>query len=740
MRILRMVNVAAQFFLSDGCLIVLACLTFAGGINAADRVSRSTSTMTFRSAVPILADGKPIKIGSHATTRCFDYDGDGDFDLLVGAGDGRLWLFRNQGDRDRPQFASAIPIVAESRRQWGESYTGVLLAPLAGNPLPDLVVCHSDDNLSIHTNIGTVESYRFQEDAITIDVQPRCQGRFDAADWDGDGRIDLVTGSFDGQVRWHRNMGTVSQPQFAPDEPLGDIRSAYNAHPRWVDFNLDGQLDLLLGNNWGTFSLWLGEAVDEGVSLRGTPQMLKSVSGATINLRQLNGDDTTPEAVPLTAGTIDLISGGKNGRLFMLEGVGFRDHLQAFSELLERYRESLGSTLRDDPEVRKRAFGALAALQSDCETGLVDDESKQLIFDQCSTWCKNYPDLLRRRHFDLDVEPHVPMLAAQLWVVLLELNPESTEHRKRVADLIGGDPGYRTLLVDLGVLFIDNNTATGAHLDAMYQLLKAMPSAVWDVETITVKGWLGPVAKTHKLQARTGVNIFDLPLGKSEDSFASDSPRPGVTDVYMICLAHEIAHNMLDTVGRKARPELYERKFAALHRGAGPLVVYRSPKSAGIDLAATKKNFHDAGVWNGDDNTWRQSWLDYFKGKIEFDRAYSRGNIQFFLDAPQEAFATLANQYFADSDLMLKFCKARWDAGFQNNINQFLLIAEYLSENGDQVPTYVMKPGGKLSVGTASLRRDAKGRIDRFATDTAIATFRYDDEDLVSDLQFQSRE
>ena len=101
-------------------------------------------------------------------------------------------------------------------------------------------------------------------------------------------------------------------------------------------------------------------------------------------------------------------------------------------------------------------------------------------------------------------------------------------------------------------------------------------------------------------------------------------------------------------------------------------------------MEATKVNFRRIGAWDGQKETWRDAWIGYFAWKQEFDRAYSRGNIQFFLDSPQEAFATLANQYYADSGLMLEFCKNRWDAGNHTNVNQFLLIAEYLSEGKDQ--------------------------------------------------------
>ena len=94
----------------------------------------------------------------------------------------------------------------------------------------------------------------------------------------------------------------------------------------------------------------------------------------------------------------------------------------------------------------------------------------------------------------------------------------------------------------------------------MVKLLESMPRAVWDVETITVRGWLGDGFKQQGISSRTGVNIFSLPLGRAENSFPADAPRRGITDVYMICLAHEIAHNMLDTIGKRLRPELFELK------------------------------------------------------------------------------------------------------------------------------------------------------------------------------------
>jgi len=331
------------------------------------------------------------------------------------------------------------------------------------------------------------------------------------------------------------------------------------------------------------------------------------------------------------------------------------------------------------------------------------------------------------------------MLAAQYWVVLLESLSDSAAGRQRIADALDFQGGYRQLLVEFGVLFVDNNTATAQHLDAMQRLMSAIPRQAWEVDIITVAGWLGAASRTHRIRSRTGINIFDLPLGRRENSFAGDAPRPGVTDVYMICLAHELAHNMLDTVGRRTRPELFERKFAGLAQAAGPHVVFRTPKARGIDMAATQQTFRQNGFWDGEKTTWQAAWSGYFKGKTRFDRAYTRGNIHFFLNSPQEAFATLANQYFADSQLMLEFCRGRWEDGHRSNVNQFVLICEYLSGGADRVPFYVLRPGGDLTVEQVELVRDSQQRIVQVRSERSVARFEYADEDLVSSFQLTAR-
>ena len=358
----------------------------------ADEASAQASTTTsYEVAAPLRArDGAALSVPGHAAVRAVDWDQDGDVDLLVGGGDGQIWLVENRPTKGTAGMALDLPraLRAGARERWGTGYTGALLADVTGDRLPDLLVAHSGDRLTIHTNRGERGAPAFGEDDLNVQLQQGCQGRFDVVDWDGDGLLDVVTGAFSGRVAWLRNVGRRGAPEFGADQPLGDIRIAYNAHPRVLDFDRDGRLDLLLGVNWGTFSLY--RATDDGL---GRPGQLRSAAdGKALNLRTENGDDTTPELVDVDGdGVLDLLSGGKNGQLFVLRGVGQRDRVANLLELLE----SAGTPqwFEEHEAERDAAFAAMGALQADLAAGLVRPRDRAKLFEALAPLPARFPEL-----------------------------------------------------------------------------------------------------------------------------------------------------------------------------------------------------------------------------------------------------------------------------------------------------------------------------------------------------------
>ncbi|MBI4581232.1 MAG: VCBS repeat-containing protein [Planctomycetes bacterium] len=75
--------------------------------------------------------------------------------------------------------------------------------------------------------------------------------RIDLGDLDGDGLIDMVCGDGAGVITFYRNIGRSSQPVFGPPQILfadGEPMDAgWSAAPRVVDWDRDGDLDILVG-------------------------------------------------------------------------------------------------------------------------------------------------------------------------------------------------------------------------------------------------------------------------------------------------------------------------------------------------------------------------------------------------------------------------------------------------------------------------------------------------------------
>ena len=81
---------------------------------------------------------------------------------------------------------------------------------------------------------------------------------------------------------------------------------------------------------------------------------------------------------------------------------------------------------------------------------------------------------------------------------------------------------------------------------------------------------------------------------------------------------------------------------------------------------------------------------------------------------------------------MLEFSKTRWDAGYRSNVNQFLLIADYLSLETNRVTFHTVQPGGRFTNVPVKLTRDQLGRITKLQSPAMIARFTYQDGNLVT--------
>lgn len=78
------------------------------------------------------------------------------------------------------------------------------------------------------------------------------------ADFDNDGDMDLVVGNSDGFVMYYENQGTSTEPEFVwvdANNPFSGIDAGTRAVPNVVDFDNDGDLDVVIINNAGQLKL-----------------------------------------------------------------------------------------------------------------------------------------------------------------------------------------------------------------------------------------------------------------------------------------------------------------------------------------------------------------------------------------------------------------------------------------------------------------------------------------------------
>lgn len=118
----------------------------------------------FGEASIIKAAGADIRVGGDAGPLVVDWDGDGKADLLTGDGKGAVWFFRNTGRDDK-----GLPILAK----------GVEIIP--GFSQEEQMAMYSDGEAD--------------PDGVKV-KRPGFRSKIHAADWNGDGRLDLLVGDF----------------------------------------------------------------------------------------------------------------------------------------------------------------------------------------------------------------------------------------------------------------------------------------------------------------------------------------------------------------------------------------------------------------------------------------------------------------------------------------------------------------------------------------------------------------
>lgn len=216
-----------------------------------------------------------------------DLDQDGDFDLVINDALGRLRWIENRGSRTQMKMSSDIrnfiykdkPLIIPWRNKptvadWnGDGIQEITVLDDRGQLVAYPVDKASPDYLGKRSLFRDLEGRVVAVNAELIKSASSGRTQLCAADWDGDGDIDLMAGrprnADNGNLVYYENIGTVTNPVFT-------IRSSMKArgaqfaewssgsgHDQWhstgpcmADWNGDGTTDLIFGVEMGQLAFY----------------------------------------------------------------------------------------------------------------------------------------------------------------------------------------------------------------------------------------------------------------------------------------------------------------------------------------------------------------------------------------------------------------------------------------------------------------------------------------------------
>lgn len=161
-----------------------------------------------------VAGGKtPIDVGHRATLDLTDFDNDGARDLVMGAYDGKIHLYLNQGTDVAPDFAgeTILPDLAGDLLV-PSGRSSPVLSDLDGDGKKDLLTGNSSGQILLYGNQGTDPAPSFStfgrvtSAGVAIDLAGDPRSRPFVTDFTGDGLADLLVGAVDGKVHLYQGV------------------------------------------------------------------------------------------------------------------------------------------------------------------------------------------------------------------------------------------------------------------------------------------------------------------------------------------------------------------------------------------------------------------------------------------------------------------------------------------------------------------------------------------------------
>ncbi len=712
---------------------------------------------TFTNFATLQAAGVDMSHSGWRVPRAIDWDADGRKDLLIGAG-GFVWRYMNTGTASAPVFAAGVKVQAAGVDiAAGTTTSGIALADMTGDGVADLILSDSASKLRVYRNTSAAGAVPVYAASVFI---KRLNGttdfvlpdrRFDIGDWDGDGRPDLVTGTFSGDVQRFLNVNTAASPRFETSTVL--FNESYNAYPRFCDLGGNGQLDMVRGINWGDIKYWLG--VRES-GLVGTQYLsVTDSTGAAVSLKPPTDGAITDFADLNGDGRADIILGGHAGdKLFIAYGTSksAADSIAEIEAIYDAHPADLGTALSaNSNELLGKVNTAntnLVAILKNGSLGTREALSALLI-----AHINKYP-FLKYQQLDTAIYHHVPSIILQNWVMLRYMLPDTSARRVVVADAMGLTGDARLIFLEAGLALGDNAKSVPAAYGTVRDMMRRHPREAFPDAIITFDQLYGDQRGGFIWTPNSTKNTFGQSSLGNANEWAGDlttaiekvlGTGAASGDYFTFVMGHEVTHSLDNYVNTRANTDLRRRWGQRMVYAAGPDVVAKS--DSWFDLAATQTAFQTKGYYTPATQTWTQAWDAYWAtgpGAVFNTLSSMRLDIKLFLGSPQESLATQANHHFANGPGRLigaldRFRRAEASGiePMKANMTEVVDFIDFISSGMNRVNLVETKNQGGVVVyfdHYAELVRDDRGRIIRITLEGEIYDFTVDAAGIIRDV------
>lgn len=271
-----------------------------------------------------------LDVGSRSVPELVDIDGDNDLDLFIGGeslNDGSIYFYENIGTATQPAFSLITQNYFEIT---GELSLSPAFGDLDNDGDFDLLVADTFNGINYYENTGDKFTAEFTDrgkllNSLGDNLNPGVYAKIKLVDAEGDSDLDLISGNFNGEIKFYRNIGTTEDYSYQEDGEYINISIDANySYATLTDYDNDSINELFVGSDTGILHLYENDSNTNPNFLLNDDSFLKNNFGSEPNIIFGDVDGDNDE---------DIFIGNIKGGIYF-------------------YRNDLISSVKDDEVVR----------------------------------------------------------------------------------------------------------------------------------------------------------------------------------------------------------------------------------------------------------------------------------------------------------------------------------------------------------------------------------------------------